>query len=67
MPVPLMGFLLQGFSPSQSLCPLSEAVTFVTLALDESENRANPKNHLVERVAFKALLSARIRHHPAMG
>jgi hypothetical protein len=32
MPVPLVGFSLQGFFPSQSLCFLSEAVTFMALA-----------------------------------
>jgi len=67
MPVPLMGFFLQGVSPSQSLCLLSEAVTFMTLACDESEKRVNPKNSLAASVAFKALLSVKIRHQPEMG
>jgi hypothetical protein len=31
MPVPLVGFSLQGFSPSQSLYFLSETVTFMAL------------------------------------
>lgn len=62
MPVPLMGFFLQGFSPSQSLCSLSGAVTFLALACGDAKTQANFRSHLAASAAFKALLSVRIRH-----
>lgn len=67
MPVPLMGFLLQGFSPSQSLCLLTEAVTFMAFACGRVRKTSEPENSLATSVAFKALLSVRIRHPPEMG
>jgi hypothetical protein len=66
VPVPLVGFSLQGFSPSQSLRVLPDVVTLVALA---TAGRASgePKTRLNGSVAFRALLSAKIRHLPVRG
>jgi hypothetical protein len=66
VPVPLVGFSLQGFSPSQSLHVLPDVVTLVALA---TAGRASgePKAQQNGSVAFRALLSARIRHLPVRG
>lgn len=63
MPVPLVGFSLQGFSPSQSLRVLPDVVTLVVLATDLRAS-GEPKTRLNGSVTFRALLSARIRHLP---
>jgi hypothetical protein len=61
-----MGFPLQGFSPSRSLRPLSDAVTLVTLAT-AGRAPSEPKAQQNGSLAFRALLSARIRHLPVRG
>ena len=66
MPVPLMGFSLQGFSPSRSLRILPVAVTLVALAT-AFRTSGEPKMRDGGSVAFRALLSARIRHLPVRG
>lgn len=66
MPVPLMGFSLQGFSPSRSLRDLSDAVTLVALATADRA-LSEPRAQWNGSVAFRALLSARIRHLPVRG
>jgi hypothetical protein len=66
MPVPLVGFPLQGFSPSRSLHTLSDAVTLVALAT-AFRNPGEPELRADGSVTFRALLSARIRHLPVRG
>jgi hypothetical protein len=66
VPVPLMGFPLQGFSPSRSLRTLSAAVTLVALAT-AFRTPSEPEMRDGGSVAFRALLSARIRHLPVRG
>jgi len=66
MPVPLVGFSLQGFSPSRSLRTFPGAVTLVTLAT-AGRALSEPKAQRNGSVAFRALLSARIRHLPVRG
>lgn len=51
MPVTLMGFSLQGFSPSQSLRILSDAAAFLTLAQLEVTIRSELQTDTAERVA----------------
>jgi len=63
MPVPLVGFSLQGFSPSRSLRVLPDVVTLVALATDLRAS-GEPMARLNGSFAFRALLSARIRHLP---
>jgi hypothetical protein len=58
---------LQGFFPPQSLRPLSEPVTFVTLAIPPVASRVAPSARRQNSLAFKALLSARIRHRQPAG
>jgi len=58
---------LQGFSPPQSLRPLSEPVTFVTLTASSVASRVAPRALRRNRLAFKALLSAKIRHRQLAG
>jgi hypothetical protein len=63
-----LGVLLQGLFPSQSLRALSGSVTFMTLASAGDEPLSKPKSSAPsEHVAFKALLSARIRHLSGRG
>jgi hypothetical protein len=66
MPVPLVGFSLQGLSPSRSLRTLSGAVTLVALAT-AGRALSELKAQRSGSVAFRALLSARIRHLPVRG
>jgi hypothetical protein len=66
MPVPLVGFSLQGVSPSQSLRSLSAVVTLVALATARRAS-SEPETRENGSVAFRALLSARIRHLPMRG
>jgi hypothetical protein len=66
-PGTLLGFSLQGVSPSQSLRTLSNAVSFVALAPGQTEYRSEPRMRTCLRSrAFKGLLSARIRHSPTL-
>lgn len=62
-PGTLLGFSLQGFFPSQSLRRLSALVTFMTLTLQPRDFRSElPSINALSEPAFKALLSAKIRH-----
>jgi len=58
---------LQGLFPSRSLRPLPEPVTFVTLAPPTRWPTSFPDDLWRENLAFKALLSARIRHRRPWG
>jgi hypothetical protein len=61
MPVPLLGFSLQGFSPSQSFRFLSDAMTLLTLAAS-LRTVGEPTMRFGGSLVSRAFFSARIRH-----